>query len=145
MKHRKWAYTTVTISIMILIWWFSNANGSLSRSQSGFFSRLLYWMNPDQASFLIRKTAHFAIYLFLGVFMNLTLREWRIRKQSRRMFLVIILCFLYAAVDELHQTIIPGRCGQISDVILDTAGSLTGLLFYTVFHGACSEPAEEAK
>ena len=35
---------------------------------------------------------------------------------------------LYAATDEFHQLFVPGRSGQISDVILDSAGALAGLL-----------------
>lgn len=35
---------------------------------------------------------------------------------------------LYAATDEFHQLFVPGRSGQFSDVILDSAGALAGLL-----------------
>lgn len=34
----------------------------------------------------------------------------------------------YAATDEFHQLFVPGRSGQVSDVILDSAGALAGLL-----------------
>ena len=35
---------------------------------------------------------------------------------------------LYAAADEFHQLFVPGRSGQVSDVMLDSAGALAGLL-----------------
>ena len=34
----------------------------------------------------------------------------------------------YAATDEIHQLFVPGRSGQVSDVLLDSAGVLAGLL-----------------
>ena len=39
-----------------------------------------------------------------------------------------IITTAYAATDELHQLLVPGRSGQLSDVILDSAGALAGLL-----------------
>ena len=34
--------------------------------------------------------------------------------------------------DEVHQLFVPGRSGQISDVILDSAGALAGVLVLSV-------------
>jgi VanZ family protein len=41
--------------------------------------------------------------------------------------LALALVFLYAASDELHQVFVPGRTGQISDVVVDVAGAVAGL------------------
>lgn len=35
---------------------------------------------------------------------------------------------LYAATDEIHQLFVPGRSDQMSDVILDSAGAMAGIL-----------------
>ena len=37
----------------------------------------------------------------------------------------------YAATDEFHQLFVPGRSGQVSDVILDSAGAAIGVLIMT--------------
>ena len=37
----------------------------------------------------------------------------------------------YAATDEFHQLFVPGRSGQISDVLLDSAGALAGVWIMT--------------
>jgi VanZ family protein len=38
---------------------------------------------------------------------------------------------LYAASDEFHQLFVPGRSGEVKDVLIDSAGAVTGaLLFY---------------
>lgn len=123
---KTWIMTALTLLVMTGIFLFSGADGTRSGMQSGFFAGLLFWMNPEDASFLVRKTAHFTIYLVLGLCMNGTLREWGIHSRSRRAFLSVLLCFLYACSDEWHQTFVSGRAGQIRDVLLDTAGSLTG-------------------
>ena len=33
----------------------------------------------------------------------------------------------YAATDEFHQLFVPGRSGQLKDVLIDTAGGALGL------------------
>ncbi|HJA34824.1 MAG TPA: VanZ family protein [Candidatus Mediterraneibacter merdigallinarum] len=52
------------------------------------------------------------------------------KKNSVRteIFLPWLTAALYAATDEVHQLFVPGRSGQISDVILDSAGALAGVL-----------------
>ena len=35
---------------------------------------------------------------------------------------------LYAASDEFHQLFVPGRSGQITDVLIDSGGLLAGIL-----------------
>ena len=37
---------------------------------------------------------------------------------------------LYAISDELHQLMIAGRSGNIKDVIIDSLGILTGIMFF---------------
>ena len=48
------------------------------------------------------------------------------------MFLPWLIAALYAASDEIHQLFVPGRSGQLSDVILDSAGALAGVAAFTV-------------
>jgi len=127
-EGKRWIYTLLTLLVMAAIWLFSSADGTLSGSQSGMLARLLFWMEPDQASFLVRKTAHFTIYLILGFSMSGALKEWGIRHRWQVLLLTVLFCFLYACSDEWHQTFVAGRAGQFRDVCLDTAGSLTGSL-----------------
>lgn len=39
------------------------------------------------------------------------------------MFFTILICFLYAVCDEIHQYFVPGRACRVFDVLVDTAGS----------------------
>lgn len=54
------------------------------------------------------------------------------RKFRKEMFLPWLIAALYAASDEIHQLLVPGRSGQLSDVILDSAGALAGVAAFTV-------------
>lgn len=40
--------------------------------------------------------------------------------------LTILICILYAISDEVYQLFVPGRGGQVSDVILDIVGAIVG-------------------
>ena len=48
--------------------------------------------------------------------------------------------FLYAVSDEVHQIFVPGRAGQLRDVLIDTTGVLLGIFLCSLFFKkACSE------
>ena len=53
---------------------------------------------------------------------------------SRRNLIIPALswtfCILYAASDEFHQLFVPGRAGLITDVCIDSAGALLGILLF---------------
>lgn len=80
---------------------------------------------------IIRKNAHFFIYLGLSILIMNTLRRSGVRKY-RCIIGTLLICILYAASDELHQVFVAGRGAQVSDVIIDSAGSALGILIVTV-------------
>nr|MCR4673483.1 VanZ family protein [Lachnospiraceae bacterium] len=49
-------------------------------------------------------------------------------KSTVRILIPWLLCAIYAASDELHQTFVQGRSGQVSDVCLDSIGALVGVV-----------------
>lgn len=75
----------------------------------------------------LRKIMHFTEYLILSLLLLNTLTKTNIKNKY---FITIIICFLYAITDEYHQTFIDGRTGQFIDVLIDTAGSILGLIIY---------------
>ncbi len=79
----------------------------------------------------IRKNAHFFAYLVLGVLVINALRASGI-KGYRSIALALGICILYAISDEVHQLFIPGRSGEVRDVLIDTAGASVGIMVYLV-------------
>lgn len=70
--------------------------------------------------FIFFKTLHLLEYAFLAIlFFYAFLRK----KQT------IIISYLYALSDEIHQTFIPGRSGRLRDTFIDLIGIFLGLIF----------------
>ncbi|HLR42962.1 MAG TPA: VanZ family protein [Pseudogracilibacillus sp.] len=73
----------------------------------------------------VRKGAHFFAYFLLGILLYRALwGKWR------HFLLALFIAFLYAVSDEVHQLFIPGRSGEVRDVLIDSAGAATGILLY---------------
>lgn len=81
---------------------------------------------------MVRKNAHFIAYFILGVLVINSLRVSGVRGY-RSMVLALGICVLYAISDEVHQLFIPGRSGEVSDVLIDSAGASVGIDVYLVF------------
>ncbi len=71
---------------------------------------------------MVRKTAHFSIYLLLGFLLFMAL--WA--SGLRFFFAAPLIAAFYAAADELHQIFVAGRSGEIRDVLIDFTGALCG-------------------
>ena len=93
----------------------------------------------------VRKYAHFFSYLILGLLMvnSLTLSrlyarkrgsvQWYARWPNWRIWLVTLcFCILYAISDEIHQLFVPGRGCQVTDMLIDSGGSVLGIGTYAM-------------
>lgn len=78
-------------------------------------------------SHFVRKSAHFIAYLILGI---LSLHALDEEKNPTIAWFIkaLLVCVLYAMSDEFHQLYVPGRSGELRDVLLDSTGSLVGIL-----------------
>lgn len=82
---------------------------------------------------VIRKIAHFSIYMILAIFTYMFIEELNIKSKSEKerlrknILYTCIFCIIYAIFDEIHQIYVPGRTGKVIDVIIDTLGSLVGI------------------
>lgn len=121
-----------------LIFWFSSQTAESSGGQSGSLSlRLLGSVSPaflsadpalhpmaeELLSFPIRKCAHMFLFFVLALLLlyalsRLSAKGWR---------LVLPLCAVLAALDEFHQTFVPGRSGELRDTLVDLTGSAIAL------------------
>ena len=53
-----------------------------------------------------------------------------IKKCGLKSCLAILICVLYAASDEIHQIFVPGRSCRVMDILLDSFGSISGIIIY---------------
>lgn len=75
---------------------------------------------------ITRKTAHFTIYMILGLLVGLLLKEYNIDTKKAILY-GILICMCYAISDEIHQIFVSGRSGEIRDILIDTCGSTIGI------------------
>ena len=121
----------------LFIWTNSLLPGSISSSQSGFITNLIYpifknIMSIDKLTVIIRKLAHFTEYAILGI----TLAYFYLSrsKQNKYLLLALLQGVITGVIDESIQLLVPNRAGLITDVLIDTSGVVFGILvFYLIF------------
>jgi VanZ family protein len=94
--------------------------------------------NPyDFIEFLFRKAGHIIGYFVLTLLWLKTLTYTRF-SFTIRLLLSSILSLGYAALDEFHQTFVPGRTGHVIDVVaVDLIGVILAILLSTVTRFIC--------
>lgn len=101
---------------------------------------------------IIRKGGHFLGY---GLFSLVCFRAFRIElrgmasrltRKLRSHGLALLATFLVASADEYHQSFLPNRSGQFSDVVLDCCGAVVlGLALFLVMKAAESRRSARRK
>lgn len=145
-------FKTIISYVFLFVWmgvifYFSSQNGTLSSNESGSLIRgildvlgFIFNIKFDESDVIavtsscgvwIRKCAHFTEYLVLGLLMTNALR-FTIKEKKNFVLILILLCFIYACSDELHQIFIPGRVGTIFDAIIDLSGSYAGIMSFVL-------------
>ena len=131
----------------VVIFMFSANNADESNKQSdAVFNTVIEFVNPvydsldttaqaeykDTATFIIRKLAHFSEYALLGIlaFINFS----KVKKLGYRGLFAAVFSCIYASSDEIHQLFVPGRAGQVRDVLIDTSGAVAGILLAILRH-----------
>jgi len=88
-------------------------------------------LNIEDFNHIIRKCAHFSIYLVLALLVLNALINSNKAIRSK-VILTMIICILYAASDEFHQIFVSGRGPQVKDIFIDSCGALVGTGIYLV-------------
>lgn len=107
----------------------ASSSSELSTGIMSFLLSIIKWLpfQFDQTivHFFIRKGAHFFAYLILGMLVCHALNINRFR-----FFVALTICIVYAITDEVHQLFIEGRSGEVRDVVIDSFGSIVGIVVY---------------
>ncbi|HYG24959.1 MAG TPA: VanZ family protein [Verrucomicrobiae bacterium] len=122
---------------MAVIFSASGDRQSFNRS-SRIIGPFLQWFFPgipdenmSRVVTFVRKCAHLTEYAVLAILFWRAITEPRWREKipwsSRTAWAAVAFVAVYAASDEFHQSLVPGRQGQFSDVVLDTIGGCAGM------------------
>ena len=112
---------------MVLIFLLSNQPSNESDALSlGLLGKIMALFNINLTDHIVRKTAHaFEYFMLASLIFNASRRTWH----KSRPFLTFLIALLYSVSDEFHQRFIPGRAARFSDVCIDCAGVVAGILF----------------
>ena len=138
---------TLVLAVMLFIFSHSAKNAEQSSKTSGEVAKTVLSVvvkdfktlpkaeqqkAVDSLQFVVRKSAHFFIYLALGFLCFLAMNTYNLKLKTK-FISALTISLLYAISDEIHQLFVPGRAGQIRDVLIDFSGSLTGIIFALIF------------
>lgn len=139
--HRTIAWILVIFWMGVIFYLSHQPAGASSELSSGITQIVIHiidsvipfvQLQEDGWHFFIRKSAHFIAYFMLGILIIHALRVSGLYRYQ--MIIAITISFLYAISDEVHQLFIPGRSGEVRDVLIDTLGATSGLLIYRIFN-----------
>lgn len=128
---------------MIIVFSFSGqhgkSSGNMSRSVSGIVINIIDIGNKctdiekekliEVVEPMIRKLAHYILYTIGGIFIANCVFQF-CKKEKKIILVSLIIGILYAVSDEVHQLIVIDRNGNIKDIIIDTLGIFTGIIFF---------------
>ena len=139
------------IGWMMFIFYMSDQPASISSSQSGDFKEMIIntpiigtivkpILTSQIGEFLIRKSAHIFLYFVLSILVFNFIYKVKYRNNSnsliKSILITLIIVFLYACTDEIHQLFISGRSGEFRDIMVDTCGGIIGLILMGINHKA---------
>ena len=71
--------------------------------------------------------AHFAEFLIFSLLLSRALHSSGQHSHSSVILMVIIASFAFSAFTEVMQLYVPGRSGELSDILVNDAGAVVGL------------------
>lgn len=83
----------------------------------------------------VRKAAHMTEFASLGALFAAFFYTFGFK--AKNALFAFLSSAAYAAGDEVHQLFVPGRSGQLTDVLIDGTGALLGVLVFTLSVFVC--------
>lgn len=84
-------------------------------------------------TFIVRKLAHLMAYLVLGYLLVRALSQ-KVKLSFTIIGQAFFISVMFAISDEIHQLFIPGRSGEVRDVIIDSIGAIFGIVIFYLLH-----------
>lgn len=157
LSGRKKIFLILSVMWMAVIFAMSSRTGNESTQDSTYIGRMVGTvvvpgfeeMSESQQEdyalaidHIVRKSAHAAEYgllglLLLGIFYDGSVRNC---------IVAWLLTSAYAASDEFHQLFVPGRSGQVSDIVIDSTGALITVLvvaFWVMYNNRTRDDEKE--
>lgn len=85
------------------------------------------WPNAALTEHFLRKSAHFAEYMLLGILLSVAIGRWDFTGE-KKWFRIALTEVLVPFLDETIQLFVPGRSSQTTDIWIDICGVTAGVL-----------------
>ena len=147
-KNRKTRYIFLALLIiwMISVFCFSHQTSDISSGTSGNTIRVIINIIPGVKDLqetekqelveilqpIARKLAHFTIYTIGGILSILFVNTFNNTDKFKILYASLI-CIIYSISDEIHQYFVPGRSGELRDIMIDSLGVILGVLIGLLF------------
>ena len=82
---------------------------------------------------IIRKCGHLTEYFILSMLILRGIRAGQKGLYLRWVLVTILIVAGYAALDEYHQSFVPGRTAAVGDVLIDTTGGIAAQIVASLF------------
>ncbi len=137
------------LAVMVVIFLFSGQQGTESAGVSNGVGEWLFGilgieippgMSASRVPIIfglnIRKLAHIFLYFLLGgtsfLFAStLPIKATRNKRPAVSGGIALVISLLYACLDEVHQSFVPGRAAQLRDVGVDAIGFVLAIVLCT--------------
>lgn len=93
-----------------------------------------FGFSTELTDHIVRKAAHFAEYTAIGMLLVCCAYSFSRTKPYRYYSQIFFAGLATAVIDETIQLNVAGRSGQITDVLLDFSGVITGAVFMLLFY-----------
>ena len=128
-QRKQWIYIGLALFWTWFIWRNSLYPSTESAEQSGWIMDFVNGILPFEiGEFVIRKGAHMFEFLVLAILWNNVLFL-----KYRRYAYALVIAVSVACIDEGIQLYVPGRSGEIRDVLVDVVGACVGLLLVKTY------------
>jgi len=113
--------------------------GDISSLESGFVFNIinlvskLFGINSSITEYFVRKMAHFTEYAILGILLISTKLSY-LPYITTDIFIVLFFGLLVPVTDETIQLFIEGRSGQVTDILIDFSGVISGIIVSIILY-----------
>ncbi|MCL2604657.1 MAG: VanZ family protein [Defluviitaleaceae bacterium] len=129
-RAARYVWPILAVAVAAGIFFSSSMPGEDSGEASmSIIAKMLEWFpsipfGEDTLNFILRKGAHFTVYLILAFCVTHSLKYYS--KGRRLAFLSWGIAAFYGVTDEIHQYFVPGRACTVSDMLINAAGAAAG-------------------
>jgi len=140
-NYTKKTKTLFIITILFICFIYGNSlmPGDISSLESGFVFNIInsisnfFGIDSAITEHFVRKMAHFTEYTILGILLISTKLSY-LPYITTDIFIVLFLGLFVPVIDESIQLFVDGRSGQVTDILIDFSGVISGIIFYMVLY-----------